>query len=112
MNIAIKINGEFIETAHTSTKETSMILGVDVDRQVDSEGYNNGFGISSIKQPEEFEECLNRYNQWALEKTIQWNEIDNEAIHAFFKIKEARGFIEFNEDMTDAKVKEVIFSFL
>lgn len=112
MNLSITIDGEHVNTLHTSTKETSMILGVDVEKQVENGCFHNGFHISSVKQPDEFEKCLQRYKDFVLQKTIHFQTIDNDGIEAFFKIRQAMSFIEFNEDMTDAVVKEVKMSFL
>lgn len=111
MNLFITIDGEHIKTIHTKTKETSMILGVDVDTQNEN-GFHNGFHISSVKDPEAFQECLQRFKQFVFEKTIEFGTIDHDGVESFFKIRNAISFIEFNDDMTDAIVKEVKMSFL
>lgn len=107
-NLTLIIDGKYIDIEQTKTSVTSYILGVDVTKENDGKGFSTGFSVSSIKDPELFDECLKRYSQYALESICEQKNIDNLPVEVYFKIKNAQ--VSFNTETL--KPKNIEFSFL
>lgn len=73
MNIVLVINNEEIEIPQTQTKETSLILGVDVNKQVEENGfYQIPYHVNSKKDKELFQNTKTAFIEFLEKKKIQY----------------------------------------
>lgn len=103
MNLYLKVHGRNIPLPQTTTKETSKILGFDVDKEVDNKGFSTGRkvffkqeninfrseSLKPIKDPSDFNNCFIRFKEYALEYTNRCHSVDNDAVKAVLEIQKA-----------------------
>lgn len=90
MNLYVTIDGQQIDTPHTSTKMTSQILGFDVEKENEN-GFSTGRFISSKEHPKEFEEALDRLGSIILENIVSEQDLKNNPfLNCYMKINEGR----------------------
>lgn len=95
MNLHLKIDGEDIPLEQTKTKETSFVLGVDVEKCTDGQGYSTGFELSSIKNPDSFNEAYERLKELAFTKSVERGSIDNLLIEGTIRIKDSLNYLGY-----------------
>lgn len=120
-NLTLTIDGKDISVPQTTTAETNYILGVDTSKQVEADGFtHNGFSISysqkefsflGEEEVDDFQECLMRFKDFVLKKSIQYNDIENDGVEAFFLIKSRIQNIQYEKDSVMVKQPEISFSF-
>lgn len=124
MNLTLTIDGKDIDLIQTTTKETNFVLGVDVDNQVEKDGFTRkDFRISSIHNPDEFYEALERFESYAAKRSAKMDTVRNlatEAVYLIYKTIDENSFNESNFSFVDdsdeleplVEEKEIIFSFI
>lgn len=112
MSIILKINigGSYINVPQTKTKETSFILGFDVDSMRTDDFVTYPVFISSKENKEEFDKVFGRFRQMTVKSIVETQNIDNNAfLTAYLEIKDALKTINSFEDKNTGV--EVKFSF-
>lgn len=90
MNLKIMIDGFQISAPQTKTKDTSHILGFDVDTMHTEGAFTYPVFISSKDNKEEFDKVLDRFRQITLKSIVETHNIDdNEYLTTYLEIKDA-----------------------
>lgn len=99
MNLHLKIDGVDILMPHTKTKETSFVLGVDVEKCNDGNGFSTGYKLSSLEDSEKFKAAYQRLKELALAKSIEQGDIDNLFAEAVVRIKDSLHYFGYKDDV-------------
>lgn len=99
MNLHLKIDGIDVLLPHTKTKETSFVLGVDVEQCNDGKGFSTGYELSSLNDSEKFKAAYERLKELALAKSIEQGDIDNLFAESIVRIKDSLHHFSYKNDV-------------
>ncbi len=90
MNLSLTIDGFRVNVPQTKTKETSHVLGFDVDKMHTDGAFTYPIFISSKDNREEFDKVLSRFRQMTVKSIVETQNIDdNEFLTAYLEIQDA-----------------------
>ena len=89
MNLTLTINENDVEIHQFGTLETSFILGVDVNHQVDEYGRTIPYCVSNLENKEAFKVCFEKFKLSVLKYSIDVSDShdNNDEIDVLIQIK-------------------------